>query len=447
MGTGFTDSFVRSAKCREGVSVTEFRDTDLRGLELRVTKAGKKSWRLHYTRRSDGRRRAIKLGVYPGLSLKEARAKAKGLQSSIESEEQRADPASERTARRQASTFAQLAEDWLELHARPNKCAGGVKDDVSMLQRHILPSIGGMRISSITKRDIIRLLDQVTAKADARRRRGQEKRALTHRPNRVFELVRAILRWAVGRDLIQIDPTWGLSPPIKKENPRERELSLDEVLVLWTALNRAPDTKRSTQGLPRGARVRADGDIPFTRSIALTLKLSLVTAQRIGEVVGIEVGELNLEGHAPVWTVPSKRSKNGQSNRVPLSPLAIRIIAEAQDLAGKESRWLFPSSSGDGPMHSHAPTKAVNRGRDALGVSNFRVHDLRRTAATRMAELGINPHTISMVLNHVSARRGTITGRVYVHYGYDREKREALEVWSRTLERTLDAVAPALSQT
>ena len=66
----------------------------------------------------------------------------------------------------------------------------------------------------------------------------------------------------------------------------------------------------------------------------------------------------------------------------------------------------------------------------------------RRTAATRMAEMGIAPHTISLVLNHVSARQGTITGKVYVQYSYDREKREALTAWGARLERIVAGAEP-----
>ena len=185
----------------------------------------------------------------------------------------------------------------------------------------------------------------------------------------------------------------------------------------------------------------------MTRAIALALKLSLVTAQRIGEVAGIAQSELDLNEAAPVWTVPRQRAKNGQPNRVPLSPLAVRLIKEAQELAGGGA-WLFPSpkdarpagsavGAASAPIDPHAPTKALSRARAAIGLEDFRVHDLRRTAATRMAELGISPHTISLVLNHVSARKGTITGAVYVQYSYDREKREALDAWGARLERII----------
>ena len=86
-----------------------------------------------------------------------------------------------------------------------------------------------------------------------------------------------------------------------------------------------------------------------------------------------------------------------------------------------------------GPISPHAASKALVRARAAIGIEDFRIHDLRRSAATHMAELGISPHTISLVLNHVSARRGTITGKVYVQYSYDKEKRVALGAWGKRL--------------
>jgi len=78
-----------------------------------------------------------------------------------------------------------------------------------------------------------------------------------------------------------------------------------------------------------------------------------------------------------------------------------------------------------------------------LGVKNVRIHDLRRTVASRMAELGISESVISRVLNHVSAFKGTITGRVYNKHGYDREKRRALLLWASRLEACLEGKEPA----
>lgn len=446
-----TDAFVKAFKCEADKPLSEIRDEDVHGLELRAWVSGAKRWRLHYTRRSDGKRRAIGLGAYPALSLKEARVKAKRLQAGIEDEETKLDPAAERQVRKAANTFSEIADEWIERHGKPNKGRRVLRADQYMLDRHIRPAIGAMKAAEITKRDVIRLFDDVANKPDARSKNAKVQRKLTHLPNRVFALVRSIFRWAVGRDLLKIDPTWGMGPPIKKEKPRERDLSTKEIATLWAALDRAPAQRRTTKGLPRGERIVGATDIPLTRATALTLKLALLTAQRIGEVAGIAMAELDLNDTAPMWTVPGDRSKNGQANRVPLSPLAVQIIREAlalipehEALEGdgpdrelQQPKWLFPSPSGDGPIDPHASTKALDRARPAIGLADFRIHDLRRTAATRMAEMGIAPHTISLVLNHVSARSGTITGKVYVQYSYDREKREALGAWGARLGRIL----------
>lgn len=430
-----TDAFVKGVKSKSGLKLQEFRDEALHGLELRVSEGGSKSWRLHYTRRSDGKRRAVTLGSYPALALKEARRRAKQLQAEIEDEEKRADPAGGAKARREAETFEELAAAWIERHAIPNKSPRALVDDRSMLSRHVLPEIGQMKAREITKRDVIRLLDKVVSKPDARQP-AKKARKLTHRPNRVFELVRAIFHWAVGRDLLKFDPTMGLSPPIKNEKPRERELSESEIKQLWDALGMAPVARRSTKGLRLGERVVSDSDLPMTKATALALKLALVTAQRIGEVTGIAMSELTLSDIAPIWIIPRERSKNGQPNRVPLPPIAIQLIKEVRELS-PDSDWLFPSANGTGPIDPHAPTKALERARPVIGLEDFRIHDLRRTAATRMAELGVSPHTISLVLNHVSARRGTVTGKVYNQYSYDREKREALDAWGVRLVQIL----------
>ncbi len=300
-----------------------------------------------------------------------------------------------------------------------------------MLRRHVIPVIGAKRAHDVTKKDILRLLDLVALKPDARigqktRSDSQptmdvpildETRKLSHRPNRVYELIRSIYRWAISRDIIQTDPTAGMRPSLKKERPRERALSIVEVKQFWNRLDHTP----------------------LTKGLQLALKLALVTAKRIGEVSNIEKSELALDGPTPVWSLPGERSKNREGHRIPLGPLAMALIKEATALSG-DSKYLFPSPKDDAPIGAGAATKGMQRARPTLGLPDFRVHDLRRTAATGMAEVGINPHTISLVLNHISAQKGTITSAVYVKYSYDKEKREALEAWNRRLQ---EIVAPA----
>ena len=410
----------------------DFRDAAVSGLQLRVSKGGVKTWTFRYRRKSDGRLQRVTLDHYPAMKLEEARTKAKELIAAVA---KGADPARGVAARKVAATFREVADDWKKRHGIPNKNGRTLADDTSMLNMHILPEIGEMRALEITKGDIIRMLDKVAAKRDARfPAEGKSVRRLTHRPNRVFNLTRSIFRWAVGRDLVPLDPSFGVKPPVKKEKPRERALSPDEISALWKVLGTAPERQRYGKDVARGEKILGSGDLSMTRLTAITLLLSLATGQRIGEVAGIAKAELDLNDAAPMWVVPGHRTKNGRPNRVPLSRFALRLVREAMTLAG-ESEWLFPAARGDGPIDPHAPTRALARSREAVGLSDFRVHDLRRTAATCMAELGVSPHTISLVLNHVSARTATVTGEVYVQYSYDREKREALDLWGARLEQ------------
>jgi integrase len=433
-----THAFVEGFKCRPGQRIAELRDEEARGLELRVTAGGRKTWRLHYTRRSDGKRRAVALGSFPVLSLKDARARARAHQGAIESTETRADPAARSQALRNAETVADIAAEWIERHGVPNKGERTLRDDRSMLDRHILPVIGGIKAIEITKRDVIRLLDAVATKVDARTADGDTPRKMTHRPNRVFELVRSIFRWAVGRDMLPFDPTVGIKRPIKKEDERTRTLSAAEIAKLWTALDTAPLERRAAKGLTRGECVVGSDDVSMTRPLAFVLKLSLVTGQRISEVSGAALSEFDLASDAPVWTIPAPRTKNKKApHRVPLSPMAVALIKEALEI-NDDSRWLFPGADSLKPIRSDAVTKAVGRSETAIGLEDFRAHDLRRTAGTQMAEMGISPHTVSLILNHSSATKSTVTARVYIHYSYDKEKRDALGAWGARLERILD---------
>ncbi|MBY0561970.1 site-specific integrase [Hyphomicrobium sp.] len=446
---------------------TDFRDAAVSGLELRLSQSGVKSWALRYRRQSDRAKRIITLGTFPEYSLDDARNWAEDRKREIARGE---DPAAGKRARKEAVTFRELAEDWVERHGKVNKSERALRDDQSMLARHINPELGSMKAVEVRKRDIIRLLDIVGAKDDARagerpatkqkrlakpQRRGnaaaankgatKAPRRMTHRPNRVFEVVRTIFRWAVGRDVLQIDPTVGISPPIKREKARERELTVDEIRKLWAALEATPVERRKLpKGSPTGERVVGERELRMTRATALAIQISLVTAQRIGEVAGIARSELDLNDTAPIWIIPRERTKNGEPNRVPLSPLAVKLIRAAMALSEGNKTWLFPSATdAEKTIDPHAPTKAVERSRKALGIGNFRIHDLRRTAATGMAKLGINPHTVSLVLNHISVRRGTVTGKVYDQYTYDPEKRDALRKWGAQLERIIAGVADA----
>jgi integrase len=164
----------------------------------------------------------------------------------------------------------------------------------------------------------------------------------------------------------------------------------------------------------------------ITPTLKLALKFILVTAQRKGgEVAGARWDEVN---DRRVRIIPAGRSKNGLAHRVPLSDLAMRLLSEAWELAGK-SVFVFPSSLGNRPISAGGLNNVVHRMREVFGVAAFTPHDLRRTAATQMASMGIPRLTISKVLNH--GDEGVTS--VYDRYAYDAEKRQALDDWASRL--------------
>jgi integrase len=128
------------------------------------------------------------------------------------------------------------------------------------------------------------------------------------------------------------------------------------------------------------------------------------------------------------WTIPAEKSKNGLAHRVPLTPLALRIISQMQSLTAgtKTNQYVFPSPKGNGPIEN--VQKAIQRIKESTGI-NFVGHDLRRTAASMMTGMSVPRLVVGKILNHVEPG----VTKVYDRHSYDKEKREALESWSKRL--------------
>jgi integrase len=154
------------------------------------------------------------------------------------------------------------------------------------------------------------------------------------------------------------------------------------------------------------------------------IKFCLVTGQRIGEVTGLRRSELDLA--RKVWNIPGSRTKNGHPHSVPLSPMALEIIGESFDVV----RRMYVSD-----------TIRENQ----FGLPHWTAHDLRRTALTKMAELGVAPIVLGHVANHRTTTKAGITLGVYVHHAYEREKREALELWADRLQGIISGGAEVVA--
>lgn len=385
-----TASFVESVSVE---ARKDFWDDKVRGLVLRVTPNGVKTWNVVYVRQSDGAKQRVTLGRFPAVTLERARAKALKAMSVVAEGE---DPAGKKRADRAAMTVQQLGDLFIAKYAKRRKKTW--EEDERLLKREVYPEIGRTKILAVKKRAII---DIVEAKAEAGKGAAS---------TNVLAVLRKMFSWAVDEDYLPASPVTGVKPRSKPVK-RDRVLSDAEIVSLWNALQEAR----------------------ISQAMADIIWLLLLTGQRSGEVSGMMRSEVDVG--AARWVIPKERTKNGQEHIVPLSKPALAIVemAIARSDMDAEDAPLF-TRTGE-PIESNAVAQAV-RLKLQKPVSNqrFTPHDFRRTVATGMADLGIVPHIIEAVLNHISGFRAGVAG-VYNRAKYETEKADALEKWADHLSR------------
>jgi len=387
---------------------TDYFDEKVPGLALRVTENGHRSWCYLFTSPRNGKRARSTLGSYPSTSLAAARGKAVEAKGQVEAGQDPRDVAIAQEAG--AMTVAGLIPSYLEKpHRRTGKPRKSVKEIERRLNRNVVPLNGDVRLADLHKRDVNRFIAPIM-----KRKRPIE-------AARVFEDFRAMVRWAVKQGYLDHNPLEGMeAPAVSVEG--DRVLTDDEIRTLWQVL---PDA--------------------LARSVQCQhiLKLCLVTAQRVGEVAGITTAELDLK--AREWRLPGERTKNGRPHVVPLSDLAIGIIKDAmadnEPEANEDSGSKPLFACGDGSLSPVAVARTVLRAHEKsqerplgrFGVAPWSTHDLRRTAVSEMAKLGVAPIVLGHIINHISVTKAGVTLKVYSHYSYDKEKRAALDLWAERL--------------
>ncbi len=362
------------------------------GLVLRVNDKGAKQWLARY--RLHGKQAKLALGAWPALGLAEARDKARQVRELAEAG---VDPRPAAEAERAeiaeaAKTFADLAEQYIAREC-PRLAEGRTLE--SLLRREIIPALGSVAVGDLRKRHAVRLLDKLVDSG----RLGVARRA--------HWVIKRITKWSQLRDEIEVDPFAGLPCPMGKAR-RERVLSHDELRTLWQAW--------LAQGYPFG---------PLQR-------LLLLTATRRTEAAEMRWDELDDPDRPTVWELPASRTKNGRAHLVPLSQPARALIAELPRFVGP---FVFTTQGGERPVSGF--TKARERA-DKLSekiageaVEDWGWHDLRRTARTELARLGISDEVAERVLNH--APGGLL--ETYNRHRYRAEIAEALERWAAELLR------------
>ncbi|GAB1378302.1 tyrosine-type recombinase/integrase [Pararhodobacter aggregans] len=392
MARAFTTKAVENLK-PDPARRLELPDPGLTGLYLVVQPSGAKSWALRY--RFAGKPVKLTLGRWPVMGVADARGAASRALERIDRGQNPSDDkkAAKAAAEPSRDQLRSVIEVFLARHASRNRRPDAV---AAMFRREVLNQWGEREIQSITKRDMIQLLDAVVD-------RGSPVTA-----NRLRAHLNTLFNWAKGRDILQINPLDGVKPPAP-EKARDRVLTDNELRLFWAACE--------DLGQPFG---------PLYRFL-------LLTGQRLREAAEMTWEELD----GNTWILPAARAKNGGEHVIPLSPSALAIL-QAQPRIG---RFLF-STTGNTPVSgfthakqrldrlmAEAANKDLPKGVEPVVIPRFTIHDLRRTAATGMASLRFPPHVVEAVLNHRSGTRRGVAA-VYNRFDYAEEKRAALEAWA-----------------
>lgn len=372
-----------TAKWLDGVRVerrTDFWDKAMDTFGVRVSPHGRKTFFLMYWTR--GERKRLKLGEFPLISLAEARREAAAKLGDLA---RGIDPAAHRDAVREGETFAEVAEQYLEIWARREKRSW--REDERMLRRDVLPALGRLKAREVSKKDILRVLDALV-------QRGAPIGA-----NRTRALISRVLSWAVERDIVEVNVCAAVGRPAA-ERKRTRFLSDQEICAVWRAV---------------------DDELPV---IGSAFRLLLLTGQRTVEIRLMRLSQIAEQN----WLIPSAVTKNGKPHLVPLSRQAFAFVrAHAEE--GSDLVLVSPRKQGQ-PLSEEALSHVARRLCRRLGFK-FTPHDLRRTATTQMGKLGIERFIRGRILNHSDQ---SVTG-IYDLYEYLREKREALQRWADHLEQ------------
>ena len=351
---------------------------------LRLSPTGKKTFVLMY--REAGRQRRKTLGTYPDLSLVKARTMALEDTAKLTLGQGVAKATDKRT-------FSDLAEKFILKHPkRVNLRDKTVSEYERILKVYLLPRWGSLELSSITRRDIRELWDEISYERDA-----------PVMANRTVALISTMFNFAIDEEWIGQNPCTRIKP--NKERARERFLNHNEIRALWTELDNRP-------GLPAAA-----------------FKLLLLTGQRSGEVKQMKWSQIQED--EDLWVIPAEVTKNKREHRVPLSKSVRAILGQLRAKKIGDSDRIFP-------YRIWGTLSWMDKMRDSLRhelgfKANWVTHDLRRTFATSLSELKIDEATIGRILNH-SGWDKNVTA-VYSRYSRLPEMAKALERWGARLNQ------------
>lgn len=402
-----TKRYIEAARY-EGQGKRDVRwDDEPRGLGLRIYPSGEKVFVLSY--RLAGKKKLFTLGSYgDDLTLDQAREEASD-------ERKRArrgiDLALDKRQRKvKGETFSAVAARWLRDDQKHNRSHDEAK---RIIENHCKP-LADKTLGEITKADVLNLLQDTRDGTTAISRKRKGRKGAPYMANRVLSALRRFFNWCVEQDRLPASPVATIKP-VAPENERERVLSDAELKLVWECSGAAP----------YGPLVR----------------MLMLTGARRDEVGTMSRDEIDGE----TWEIPGARTKNGKPHRIPLTSQAQTLLKDLPKMGG--GRLCF-TTDGKKPFNGFSKAKidldqrlAEKADETGIKIKPWVLHDIRRTVASGLARLGIQPIVISALLNHSPKRLIGITA-VYARHSYDREKRLALEAWASRLDAIIAGKQP-----
>lgn len=406
-----SNATVAGLKLPDGKTEIIVFDDTLPGFGLRIRSGGKRTWIAQY--RVGTKQRRLSLGTVEALDAAQARKSAREAIAKVQlGQDPQADKTELRKPKAPALTIGDIVERYLphaEKRMKPSTFYG-VK---LHLRTHWAPLLH-YELQIVERRHVAAELSRIAGKSGL------------VGANRSRAALSALFTWAIGEGLADTNPVVGTNKATD-EKPRERVLSDAELVEIW-----------------KQAGTGDYGDI---------IRLLILTAQRREEVGGMLWSEISI--HKAIWTIGASRTKNKSAHDVPLSAPALEILSrrprqEDRDLVfgagtGQYQGWSNAKASLDGRL-----VKATKARKDALAemasdktsdaildfTEDWRLHDIRRTVATRLGDLGVLPHVVEAILNHISGSKAGVAG-IYNRAAYVAEKRAALILWANHLKKLI----------
>jgi integrase len=352
-------------------------DDELPGFGLRVRAGGSRTWIFQYKLGDQHRR--ISIGKYPTIHPVQARKTAGRLHAEVKLGN---DPAADKAEKRvrASETFGPILRNYLARRQGQVR-ASSFAEITRHLERNLAP-LQGLPLDVIDRRTIAAQLARITNESGP------------IQANRTRASLSKFLSWAIGEGLIENNAATHTNKNVEKS--RDRVLTDSELKAIWSALD--------------------DSDY------SAIVKLLMLTGQRASEIADLHWSEIDFK--AGIIALPGSRTKNHRAHIIAMAPMA-RAILEARPQNGRD--LVFGIGQGGFSGWSQAKTRLD----DIVKLAPWRVHDIRRSVCTKMAEIGIAPHIIEAVVNHASGK-SHVAG-IYNRHGYESEKTDALLRWAEHL--------------